>query len=247
MTDDAVPGAIGRARQYVGGERDIGEYLLSSRSLAEYRAMFSLSSEDLELRILDCPGGGSSFTASVNAKGGDVTAVDPVYDRSPEQVAAMVSAEVARGSAWTVANLDRYRWDFYGDADGHRRVRTDSARIFGADIVADSAKYQPGALPELPFADKAFDLVLCSHLLFTYSDRLDRDFHRLAIVEMARVGSQVRIYPLAHQSGSDERDLVAELVTMLPSHGLRASIVPVSYEFQRGAGEMLVVSRAVRA
>lgn len=180
----------------------------------------------------------------MNATGGNVTAVDPVYERPSDEVAAMVGAEVARGSAWTVANIDRYRWDFYGDPDGHRRVRTDSARIFGADIVANSAKYQSGALPELPFAEDAFDLVLCSHLLFTYSDRLDREFHRLAIVEMARVGRQVRIYPLVHQSGSDERDLVADLVTMLPPRGLRASTVPVSYEFQRGAGEMLVVSRA---
>jgi hypothetical protein len=86
--------------------------------------------------------------------------------------------------------------------------------------------------------------VLCSHLLYTYSDRLYREFHRVAIVEMMRVGRQVRIYPLVHQSGSDERDLVAELVTKLPSHGLRASTVPVTYEFQRGAGEMLVISRA---
>jgi len=208
--------------------------------------MFSLSNEDLKLRILDCPGGGSSFTASVNAKGGDVTAVDPVYALPPGEVAAMVAAEVARGSAWAVANVDRYRWDFYGDPAGHRRVRTNSARIFGADILAESARYQPGALPKLPFSDNEFDLVLCSHLLFTYSDRLDREFHRLAAVEMARVGREVRIYPLVHQSGSDERELVAELVGLLPSDGLQASPVSVSYEFQRGAGEMLVITRAVR-
>ena len=243
MTDDNAPGAAGRARQYFGGERDIGEYLLSSRSFEEYQAMFSLTNEDLKLRILDCPGGGSSFTASVNATGGDVTAVDPVYALPPGEVAAMVIAEVARGSAWAIANIDRYRWDFYSDPAGHRRVRSDSARIFGANIVANPARYQPAALPELPFADNAFDLVLCSHLLFTYSDRLDRDFHRLAIVEMARVGQQVRIYPLLHQSGSHESELVADLIAMVPANGLRASLVPVPYEFQRGAGEMLVISR----
>ena len=32
------------------------------------------------------------------------------------------------------------------------------------------------ALPDLPFPDDAFDLVLSSHLLFTYADRLDADF-----------------------------------------------------------------------
>ena len=160
-------------------------------------------------------------------------------------MAEIVAAEVERGSAWAIANIDRYRWDFYGDPAGHRRVRTESARIFGADIVANPARYQPGALPELPFPDDAFDLVLCSHLLFTYSDRLDREFHRSAIAEMARVGRQVRIYPLVHQSGGDERELVEDLMTMLPAIGLRASRVPVSYEFQRGADEMLVIAREV--
>jgi hypothetical protein len=240
-----APGASDRARHYVGGEVDIGEFLLSSRSFEEYRSMFSLSEEDLRLRILDCPGGGSSFTATVNTAGGDATAIDPVYALPPVEVAEMVAAEVARGSAWAIANIDRYRWDFYGDPTGHRRVRTESASSFGADIVANPARYQSGALPDLPFLDDAFDLVLCSHLLFTYSDRLDRDFHLLAIVEMARVGEQVRIFPLVHQSGSGEHELVADLTGMLPAHGLRARRVPVAYEFQRGADEMLVISAEV--
>jgi hypothetical protein len=33
--------------------------------------MFSFSNEDLRLRILDCPGGGASLTASVKATGGE--------------------------------------------------------------------------------------------------------------------------------------------------------------------------------
>jgi SAM-dependent methyltransferase len=245
MAPANAPGASDRARRYVGGERDIGEYLLSSRSFEEYRSIFSMSDEDFGLRILDCPGGGSSFTATVNAIGGDATAVDPVYALPPVEVAEMVAAEVARGSAWAIANMDRYRWDFYGDPAGHRRVRTESARSLGADIVANPARYRPGALPELPFPDNAFDLVLCSHLLFTYSDRLDLEFHRSAIVEMARVGTQVRIYPLVHQSGTSERELLADLIAMLPAHGLQARPVRVSYEFQQGANEMLVISREV--
>ncbi len=33
----------------------IGEMLISSRSLDEYRSMFNLTDEDLSRRILDCP------------------------------------------------------------------------------------------------------------------------------------------------------------------------------------------------
>jgi hypothetical protein len=56
MAPANTPGASDRTRRYVGGERDIGEYLLSSRSFEEYRSIFSMSDEDLGLRILDCPG-----------------------------------------------------------------------------------------------------------------------------------------------------------------------------------------------
>lgn len=178
------------------------------------------------------PGGGSSFTATLNANGGDATAIDPVYALPPHEVAEMVAAEVARGSAWANANLDRYRWDFYVDPEGHRRIRSESARIFGDDIVAHPDRYQPAPLPDLPFPDLAFDLVLCSHLLFTYSDRLDPEFHSAAIVEMARVGREVRIYPLVHQSGSSESELVSDLMGLLRGIGLSMTTVPVSYEFQ---------------
>ena len=57
---------------------NVGEYLISARSFAEYRAMFELSDGDLRGRILDCPAGGSSFTALAAASGARPVAVDPV-------------------------------------------------------------------------------------------------------------------------------------------------------------------------
>ncbi len=57
----------------------IGQMLVSSRSLAECRAMFALTKQDLAGSMLDCPAGAASFTAEVNAAGGDATACDPIY------------------------------------------------------------------------------------------------------------------------------------------------------------------------
>ncbi|MDR1999119.1 MAG: hypothetical protein LBQ06_04145, partial [Frankiaceae bacterium] len=52
------------------GEPDnIGEYLISARSFAEYRAMFDIADADLRGSILDCPGGGSDFTARARELG----------------------------------------------------------------------------------------------------------------------------------------------------------------------------------
>ena len=50
------------------------------RSLAEYRAMFTLSEEDLQKRILGCGDGPASFNAEMTASGKPtVTSVDPLY------------------------------------------------------------------------------------------------------------------------------------------------------------------------
>jgi 2-polyprenyl-3-methyl-5-hydroxy-6-metoxy-1,4-benzoquinol methylase len=47
------------------------------RSFAEYVKMFSLIPDDLDLRILDCGGGPSSFNAEMTNRGKKVTSIDP--------------------------------------------------------------------------------------------------------------------------------------------------------------------------
>ena len=86
------------------GATDIGAYLVSARSFEEYRAMFALTDADLCGRVLDRPGGGASFAASARQRGTEVFAVDPVYATPPQQLVARLGAELARGSAWAVAN-----------------------------------------------------------------------------------------------------------------------------------------------
>lgn len=55
----------------------IGEVVITSRALDEYRAMFALSAIDLNAEILDCPGGAFSATAEINAAGGRSMGVGP--------------------------------------------------------------------------------------------------------------------------------------------------------------------------
>jgi hypothetical protein len=81
--------------------------------------------------------------------------------------------------------------------------------------------------------------VLSSHLLFTYADRLDAEFHLAALVELARVGRDVRIYPLVDQAGGPLPDLLRTLADGLAAAGLHADAVEVDHEFQRGARSML--------
>jgi hypothetical protein len=213
----------------------VGDYLISSRSFDEYRAMFALTDSDLSGSVLDCPGGASSFTALANQAGASAIAVDPIYARPWDY-----AAEIQRCSAHTEAGLDRYVWDFYGDFDGYSKTRLLAGEIFSRDLIANPARYMPISLPEMPFPDGQFDLVLSSHFLFSYADRLDLEFHRAALRELHRVARrEVRVFPLVDYGGRPVPALMRELLATLE---IPYRVERVDYEFQRGGNEMLVLT-----
>jgi hypothetical protein len=224
---------------------NVGDYLISSRSFREYEAMFSLAERDLRGRVLDCPGGASSFTVEASYLGNHVTAVDPVYAMPTSALQELVMAQPDRGSSHTAAGIDRYVWDFYGDIEGHRQMRKRSATLFARDAEAHPERYVPASLPNLPFENRQFDLVLSSHFLFTYADRLDKDFHYDALVELHRVSRQeVRVFPLLDQGGHSLDEMTGVVMALLLRQGIEAKICDVPYEFQRGGNQMLVLSSA---
>ena len=223
---------------------EIGEYLITARSLSEYRAMFGLTDDDLHGRILDCPGGASSFAAEAAEIGADTTAVDPVYTWPAAELARHAIAETERGTEWATATANRYVWDFYGDLEGHQRMRRSAAHRFAADLHSNPSRYRPGALPTLEFDNGSFDLVLSSHLLFTYADRLDFDFHLAALTELCRISrGEVRVFPLVDLNGIRLDGLIDGLRTALSDKGIHSELRIVELEFQRGARSALVLSQ----
>ncbi|NLE82028.1 MAG: methyltransferase domain-containing protein [Rhodococcus sp.] len=227
----------------------IGELLISSRSFDEYRAMFNLTDGDLAVQILDCPGGAAGFASEVNSRGGDVTACDVAYfGRSADDLAAIAETETDRGNRYVRTHAEQYEWRFFTGPDEHQRVRAQAAQQFAAHLRQHPHRYVAGRLPSLPFPDTSFDLVLSSHLLFSYSDRLDYSFHVSAIGELMRVArGEVRIFPLV-AVGSDERyPRLDQLLVDLHTRNIVGRIVKVDYEFQRGGDHMLVCSHAQSA
>ena len=57
----------------------LDKVILWGRCLDEYIGMFSLTSSDLKLAILDCAGGPASFNAEMTRQGRKVISCDPVY------------------------------------------------------------------------------------------------------------------------------------------------------------------------
>ena len=134
------------------------------RNLAEYRAMFSLSAADLRRRVLGCGDGSASFNAELSAQGGTVVSVDPLYalpggaiERQVERTFTVVMDQVRR-------NVDDFVWTYVPSIEELGRRRMGAMRRFLSDYPSGTAggRYLVGAVPNLPFADGAFDLALSS-------------------------------------------------------------------------------------
>ncbi len=217
--------------------------LVTSRSFLEYQAFFALTVADLAGRVLDCCAGASGFAAEANARGGRVTAVDPAYAKGTPELLADAAASTARGGAILTDHETRFVWTWYGSGGRRDRLRREALALFTADLEAHPETYAAGALPQLPFRDDAFDLALCSHLLFTWSDVLDEQWHDRAVQELLRVAPAVRIFPLVVQGTGDLVSFLPRPVDRLRGEGHSVEIAPVPYEFQRGANTMLTIQR----
>lgn len=101
-------------------------------------------------------------------------------------------------------------------------------------------RYQPYSLPHLPYGDKEFDMALCSHFLFLFSN-LGLNFHVAAILEMLRVAKEVRIFPLVDLNGQ-KSSILESVLAQLSLRGHRTEIEKVPYRFQRNADHMLQIT-----
>ncbi|MGC0420899.1 hypothetical protein [Embleya sp. AB8] len=209
----------------------IGPVLVSSRTIEEYRAHFVLTDAELTAGpILDCPGGASEFGAAVRAAGGSCTSVDPRYTMAADDLARIVDDEHERVVEWIARQPDRFRFDADGTwerATPWRRAADTFLADYRRDRAAGTGHYLAATLPELPFEDRRFALVVSGFLLFTYADLFDEEFHTAAVLELVRVCSgEVRLHPLNDTRGRRYPHLPALLDT-LRARGVGVRLCPV--------------------
>ena len=206
--------------------------------------MFDLDRAGTGGLVVDCCAGASSFVAELAVRGGAGVAVDPVYAHGLEAVRRSAAASLTAGTATVVDHADRFVWRWYGNPERRGRMRAVAAERFLHDITYRPSAYLAGALPHLPLASGSADLVLCSHLLFTWSDRLNVEWHRAALADLVRVTrGEVRIFPLVVQATGAAVPFLDQLIDELRGQGHTAAVRNVPYEFQRGAHAMLVIRR----
>lgn len=221
---------------------ELSEVVPWGRSLSEYRGMFLLSSDDLRKKILGCGDGPACFNAELSTKGGNVTSIDPIYQFSPDQIRTRIDEVYPLVMEQVSKNKDDYVWSNIGGVEALGRVRMDAMKIFLNDYEKnqESERYINASLPILPFEDGEFDLALCSHYLFLYSEHVSLEHHIESMKELCRVSEDVRVYPLLSINSNKESPHLEPVMAELERSGINVSLVPVGYEFQKGATKMLV-------
>jgi len=210
------------------------------RSLEEYALMFALSDTDLGLRILGCGDGPASFNCEMAALGHRVVSIDPIYCLSAQQIEQRINETHETLLSQVKRSAGDYAWKHFRDADELCQHRLAVMKKFLDDYEAglSEGRYLTESLPSLSFADGEFDLALCSHLLFLFSDQLSLDFHIAAVRELCRVARDVRIFPLVALDCKESRHL-APVASSMADAGYKVEIVTVPYEIQRGADKMM--------
>ena len=204
--------------------------------------MFSLEESDLALSTLGCADGPASVNAELHQQEKNYVSLDPIYQFSAKQIEKRIEETALVIAEQLEENRTDYLWGYYESPQRLVQIRRMAMDVFLADFAQQrsAGRYITGALPNLPFGDRAFELALCSHCLFSYSAQLDEDFHCQAILEMTRVAREVRIFPLLEINGERSRHLDGVL-NFLKGKNLSWEIVSVDYEFQTDGNQLLIL------
>jgi len=151
-----------------------------------------------------------------------VIGVDPLYAQPLDALVQRGSDDVHNTISRMRANASRFA-DIDLDAYAHSKLR--ALARFASDFEQGSidGRYVTASLPNLPFADREFDVTLSAHLLFTYSDpasggllpesAFTLDWHLSAADELLRVTRhELRLYPTTTRSLRPCRHPYAEAI-----------------------------------
>lgn len=218
----------------------LSEVVPWGRTLAEYQAMFRLSPEEMGKPILGCGDGPASFNAEMTALGHSVVSIDPVYQFSPEEIRSRIDRTYETIISQVKRNQDNYVWKNFSDPDtlGKERMAAMEKFLTDYEVGKSQGRYIAQSVAELDLGDRKFDLGLCSHFLFLYSELLSLELHHQSIEKLLSVCQEVRIFPLLKLDCTPSPHL-QPVIERLVAQGFDTAIEAVEYEFQKGGNQML--------
>lgn len=214
------------------------------RSFDEYVRMFDLVEDELSLSILSCGDGPAGFNSEMCKRGNKVISCDPIYQFTAQELQRRIRETYDKVMEETYKNQDNFVWDVIKSPEDLGRIRMDAMQEFLGDYEKgrQEGRYLTESLPTLSFKDKGFDLALCSHFLFLYTEQLSLELHRESIAEMCRVANEVRIFPLIDLD-LKKSGYVDIISSEFSKAGYTVEINTVPYEFQKGGNEMMKITQ----
>lgn len=206
--------------------------------------MFDLGEYELDQSILGVGDGPAAFNAELTALGNPMVSLDPIYRFSAKEIERRIREVTPVLREQLAENASDYVWTEFLGVEHLIESRLQSMARFLSDFGPGKTegRYICGELPNVPFTNNAFDLVICSHLLFLYDDMLDLEFHRKSIVSLCNVAPEIRIFPIVDRKGSSSR-ILEPLTQSLVALGYQLERRKVSYCFQKAANQMLIIRR----
>ena len=214
------------------------------RSKLEYELMFAMSDCDRNKSIIGIGDGPASFNAEMTAAGYQITSIDPIYQFTDAEIKSRFDACVD-GIIEQVRNTpNNWVWGYHKSPDDLRANRETAIAIFLEDYDRGKSegRYINAELPKLDFQEKQFQLALCSHFLFLYSEHLSFEFHLDSIRELVRIAEEVRIFPLLNLAQL-RSPYIDEICSTLAEEGISSKIIQVPYELQKGGNQAIVLHR----
>ena len=202
--------------------------------------MFNLSEADLARDIVGVGDGPASFNIRMHQRSTSIVSVDPIYRYSEVELRERIQETYDDIIAQARQNQDKFVWTKISSVDKLAEIRMQAMDEFCQDFEKgkQQGRYVDAALPNLPFPDRYFDLVLSAHLLFSYSANRDLAFHLDAVRELLRIGTEVRIFPIVDVN-SNPSPFLSPVIDELEKEGVTCSIERVPYHFQKTGNEML--------
>jgi SAM-dependent methyltransferase len=209
--------------------------------LADYRQIFDLSDADLGKRILDFPGGISSFNAEMREAAYSIVSGDPHYHVNLDAMSDLAEEILAQNEKDLREHVDRLKFKDEENLQTIFRNWSRNKDKFLADYTAGlrEHRYQAMHLPKLPFKDFHFELALCSDLLFHAHARGGLSPQEL-MAELSRVALEVRIFPLLDEKNKMPQS-IGPLLLEYQKLDFGIEVREVPYEIKQGGNAMLRV------
>lgn len=218
----------------------MSKLVLWGHHVQDYKEMFDLNDTHLSGKILEYGCGPSAVNSELSQAAKSCISCDPLFslDKGTLQVKTeLIFAEMLDA---IIAHPQRFNFTDYGGLDGFLVNRAKGMAQFFEDYLKGkkAGRYVAAQEIALPFEDFTFDLVLSSHYFFADLDQQDEAFHIAAIKELARVGKEVRIFPLV-DSNQEPPPFLGPILLALQQENYGAEIKAVPYHLQKQGNAIL--------